>query len=291
MSLTVAAFYRFVALAGLTELRERLQGVCEDTGVRGTILIAPEGINGTIAGSEVGVAAALDHLDAAFGLRQGELKFSEAEDWPFARLKIRIRPEIITMRAPEADPARRVGTPVEARDWNALVADPETLLIDTRNSYETRVGSFEGAIDPGMESFTDFKAFVEERLDPAVHRKVAMFCTGGIRCEKASSYMLAKGFASVFHLRGGILKYLEEVPEGESRWRGDCYVFDGRVAVGHGLTATDWTACHGCGAALTAIDREAPSFEAGVSCVHCFGELTQGKADALRERQRQMTAG
>ena len=291
MSLTIAAFYRFVALDDLPSLRGAVLGICENADVRGTILIAPEGINGTIAGADAGVMAVLDHLDVIGGIRQGEVKFSVAETRPFARLKVRIRPEIITMRATEADPTRRVGTYVEARDWNALAADPETLLIDTRNAYETRVGSFEGALDPQMESFTDFKAFVDERLDPAVHRKVAMFCTGGIRCEKASSYMLSKGFADVFHLKGGILKYLEEVPEGESRWQGDCYVFDGRVAVGHGLSATDWTACHGCGVPLTAKDREAPSFEAGVSCPHCIDDLMPEKAEALRERQRQMTAG
>ena len=291
MSLTVAAFYRFVPLAGLTSLRDALRRACQNAGVRGTILIAAEGINGTIAGGAAGVVAVLDHLDDVAGIRQGEVKTSAAERWPFARLKIRIREEIITLRAPEADPSRRVGTHVAPRDWNGLVADPDTLLIDTRNVYETKVGSFAGALDPRMESFTDFKAFVDERLDPAVHRKVAMFCTGGIRCEKASSYMLSRGFAEVFHLKGGILKYLEEVPEAESRWQGDCYVFDGRVAVGHGLSATDWTACHGCGAPLTADERQAPSFEVGVSCPHCIDDLTPGRASALRGRQRQMTAG
>ena len=246
---------------------------------------------GRLPVKRLGLPVVLDHLDAVAAIRQGEVKFSAAERWPFARLKVRIREEIITLRAPEADPSRRAGTYVEPQDWNALVADPDTLLIDTRNAYETRVGSFEGALDPGMESFTDFKTFVDERLDPAVHRKVAMFCTGGIRCEKASSYMLSKGFADVFHLKGGILKYLEEVPEAESRWQGDCYVFDSRVAVGHGLSETNWTACHGCGAPLTVQDRQAPSFAAGVSCPHCIDKLTPDKAKALRERQRQMTAG
>ena len=290
MTLTVAAFYRFVTLVDLPTLRGALFGVCENAQVRGTILIATEGINGTIAGDEAGIAFVLDHLDAVAEIRQGEVKFSAAERWPFARLKVRIREEIITLRAPEADPSRQAGTYVEPRDWNAIVADPETLLIDTRNAYETRVGSFQGALDPQLQSFTDFKAFVDARLDPAEHRTVAMFCTGGIRCEKASSYMLSKGFADVFHLKGGILKYLEEVPQAESRWQGECYVFDSRVAVGHGLSETDWTACHGCGAPLTVADREALSFEAGVSCPHCIDELTPEKTKALRERQRQMTA-
>ena len=283
----VAAFYRFVRLADLEERRRDLLGRCRADGLRGTILIAQEGINGTVAGAEGAIASLIEYLDALCGLRAGEIKLSSAGAWPFARMKVRIRPEIITMRAPEADPTMKVGIHVEPSGWNALIDDPDTLLIDTRNDYETAVGSFSGAVDPGMGSFTDFKAFVDT-LDPAVNRKVAMFCTGGIRCEKASSYMLSKGFADVFHLKGGILKYLEEVPQEESRWQGDCYVFDGRVAVGHGLIATGWTACHGCGHPLTPEDRNAASFEPGVSCPHCIADLTTTKASALRERQRQM---
>ena len=262
--------------------------MCADTGTRGTILIAPEGINGTLAGPQDGVATMVAHLDRRCGIGRGELKFSAAEDWPFARTKVRIRPEIITMRAPEADPSRRVGTYVAPSDWNALIDDPEVLVLDTRNRYETKVGGFAGAVDPAIDSFTDFKAYVETALDPAEHRKVAMFCTGGIRCEKASAYMLSKGFESVFHLKGGILQYLEDVPQEDSRWEGDCYVFDGRVAVGHGLARTDWTACYGCGQPLSPEERADPAFEEGVSCAHCIDRLTEEKAASLRERQRQI---
>ncbi|MDX1730391.1 MAG: rhodanese-related sulfurtransferase [Aurantimonas coralicida] len=288
MSLTVATFYRFVTLDDLPALKAELAALCADTGTRGTILIAPEGINGTLAGRQDGVATMVAHLDRRCGIGRGELKFSAAEDWPFARTKVRIRPEIITMRAPEADPSRRVGTYVAPSDWNALIDDPEVLVLDTRNRYETKVGGFAGAVDPAIDSFTDFKAYVETALDPAEHRKVAMFCTGGIRCEKASAYMLSKGFESVFHLKGGILQYLEDVPQEDSRWEGDCYVFDGRVAVGHGLAETDWTACYGCGQPLSPEERADPAFEEGVSCAHCIDRLTEEKAASLRERQRQI---
>jgi len=288
MSLTVATFYRFVTLDDLPALKAELAALCADTGTRGTILIAPEGINGTLAGPRDGVATMVAHLDRRCGIGRGELKFSAAEDWPFARTKVRIRPEIITMRAPEADPSRRVGTYVAPSDWNALIDDPEVLVLDTRNRYETKVGGFAGAVDPAIDSFTDFKTYVETALDPAEHRKVAMFCTGGIRCEKASAYMLSKGFESVFHLKGGILQYLEDVPQEDSRWEGDCYVFDGRVAVGHGLARTDWTACYGCGQPLSPEERADPAFEEGVSCAHCIDRLTEEKAASLRERQRQI---
>lgn len=290
MAYTVASFYRFVPLDDLPSLKVALTAFCAERALRGTILIAPEGINGTIAGTKRAITEIIDELDRRCGIRRGEVKFSEADAWPFARLKIRIRPEIITLRAPEADPSSQVGTYIEAPDWNALIADPEVVVVDTRNRYETRVGGFEGAIDPGIDHFTEFKDFVAASLDPKTHRQVAMFCTGGIRCEKASAYMLSKGFESVFHLKGGILKYLEEVPEADSRWRGDCYVFDGRVAVGHGLEATDWTACFGCGAPLSPDDQASPAFEDGVSCPHCIDRLTGERAAALRERQRQMTA-
>ncbi|MCB8836993.1 rhodanese-related sulfurtransferase [Aurantimonas sp. VKM B-3413] len=289
MSLTVAAFYRFLSLRDLPDLKQDLLAFCRDRALRGTILIAPEGVNGTVAGSPDAIEALVAELHRRFALPCEEVKFSAAPDWPFARMKVRIRPEIITMRAPEADPGVAVGTYVEARDWNAVIADPEVLVLDTRNVYETKVGTFERAVDPGIESFTELKGFVADRLDPGKHRKVAMFCTGGIRCEKASAFMLAAGFETVYHLKGGILKYLEEVPADESRWQGDCYVFDGRVAVGHGLAPTAWSACYGCGAPLSPDDRAAPDYEEGVACPYCAGTLTEEKAAALRERQRQMS--
>ena len=235
MEWKVAALYRFVPVDDVPSRVAAIKAVCAAHGVCGTLLIAPEGINGTIAGPPAGLDAVIDDLDARFGVRTGELKYSQASARPFRRLKIRAKKEIITMQAPEADPARLPGTYVEAADWNALLDDPEVLLIDTRNDYEVASGTFAGALNPGIGTFTGFKDFVQAQLDPTRHRKIAMFCTGGIRCEKASAYMRAHGFETVYHLKGGILKYLETVPERQSRWRGTCFVFDDRGALGHGL--------------------------------------------------------
>ncbi|GGE38110.1 UPF0176 protein [Agaricicola taiwanensis] len=289
--LEVVALYRFVPLDGLETLRAELLRLCRAHGLRGTILLAREGINGTVAGSSSGVAALLSALEGICGIAQGEVKHSQAEEWPFNRMKVRIREEIITLRAPEADPSRQAGTYVAPAEWNDLIAAEDVLVLDTRNRYETKVGTFEGAVDPGIDSFTDFKDFVETRLDPAVHRKVAMFCTGGIRCEKASSYMLSKGFESVFHLKGGILKYLEEVSPQDSRWNGECYVFDKRVAVGHGLSPGTWIACHGCGAPLNEAEARSEAYEAGVSCPYCIDGLTEERARDLRQRHAAFGAG
>ena len=290
MTWSVAALYRFVALADLPALQAKARAACEMQGACGTLLIAPEGVNGTLAAPEAAMPALVDALDALFGVRQGELKFSAASKKPFVRLKVRLKREIITMRAPEADPTQRAGTYVAPKDWNAVIADPEVLVVDTRNRYETLVGSFQGAVDPGIDTFTEFKDFVAEKLDPAKHKKIAMFCTGGIRCEKASSFLLAHGFEDVVHLKGGILQYLEDVPAAESLWQGDCYVFDSRVAVGHGLAETGWDRCFGCGAPLTPEDLAAPSYEKGVSCRHCAETLTPERADAFRTRQAQIVA-
>lgn len=289
MNWTVAALYRFTPLADLPGLRARTLAACAKNGICGTLLLAPEGINGTIAGPEDGLLQTLDFLDAVFGIRQGELKLSAASDKPFHRLKVRLKKEIVTLRAPEADPARRTGTYVAPEDWNALIADPDTLVIDTRNAYETRIGMFRGAIDPQTDSFTDFKTFAAAKLDPARHRKIAMYCTGGIRCEKASSYLLAHGFDTVYHLKGGILKYLETVPAEDSLWDGRCFVFDRRVALGHGLEEGEEETCYGCREPLTAADRAAPLYEPGVSCPACAAALTPARARALRERHRRMT--
>ncbi|WP_102960036.1 rhodanese-related sulfurtransferase [Mangrovicella endophytica] len=290
MSWTVAAFYRFVTVNDLPASQAAVRSACEAAGACGTILLAGEGINGTVAAP---TAAAMDALvaalDAMFGIRAGEVKFSAATKAPFKRLKIRIRPEIITMRAPEADPSRQVGTYVEPRDWNALISDPDVLLIDTRNDYETAVGTFQGAVDPQIATFTAFKDFVATELDPEKHRKVAMFCTGGIRCEKASAYLLAHGFQSVFHLKGGILQYLEDVPQEESLWDGACYVFDGRTAVGHAVAETGWDHCFGCGRAVSQEDRRHAAFEEGVSCPACAPSLHEDRAGALRRRHAAMT--
>jgi len=239
MPYEVAAFYQFAALPDFRCLREPLRVVCADLGLKGSVLLAHEGINGTLAGSAAAIAALVEELrhGALFGGRLDnlELKFSAATAMPFQRLKIRLKNEIVTLGDAAADPTRQVGIYVDPADWNALIAAPDTLVIDTRNAFEVAMGTFAGALDPGIRSFGQFKDFAARSLDPAKHRRVAMFCTGGIRCEKASAYLLARGFAEVYHLKGGILKYLEGVPETESRWRGECFVFDDRVALGHGL--------------------------------------------------------
>jgi UPF0176 protein len=239
MPYKVAAFYQFAALPDFRDLREPLRALCDGLGLKGSMLLAHEGINGTLAGR-------LDAIDALMAeLRHGDLfcgrldrfepKFSSAAVMPFGRLKIRLKKEIVTFGDQAADPTRQVGTYVEPADWNDVMAAPDTLVIDTRNAFEVAIGTFEGAIDPAIASFGQFKKFVARHLDPSKHRKIAMFCTGGIRCEKASSYLLSRGFAEVYHLKGGILNYLERVPESDSRWRGECFVFDERVALGHGL--------------------------------------------------------
>jgi UPF0176 protein len=240
MPYKVAAFYQFAALPDFRELREPLRAICADLKLKGSVLLAHEGINGTLAGNAEAIAELINKLcdSDLFGGRLDknlELKFSQASAMPFQRLKIRLKKEIVTFGDTAADPTRQVGIYVDPADWNDLIATPDTLLIDTRNAFEVAMGTFAGAVDPGIRSFGQFKDFAARYLDPVKHRKVAMFCTGGIRCEKASSYLLARGFAEVYHLKGGILKYLEGVPEAESRWRGECFVFDDRVALGHGL--------------------------------------------------------
>jgi UPF0176 protein len=239
MTCKVAALYQFVSLPDFRELRDPLHAICTDLGIRGTLLLAQEGINGTVAGSPETIDALMAELreGALFRGRLDnlELKFSTAAEMPFKRMKVRLKKEIVTLGDPQADPTRRVGTYVSPADWNRLVESPDVILLDTRNDFEVEMGTFEGAVDPRIGKFSEFKDFVKRELDPAKHKRVAMFCTGGIRCEKASSYMLAQGFEEVYHLKGGILQYLEDVPEAESRWNGGCFVFDERVSLGHGL--------------------------------------------------------
>jgi UPF0176 protein len=239
MPIKVAAFYQFAALPDFRRLREPLRAICAELGLKGSVLLAHEGINGTLAGGDEAITALVEKLrhGALFGGRLDnlELKFSRSSAMPFQRLKIRLKKEIVTLGDTSADPTRQVGIYVEPADWNALIAARDTLVIDTRNAFEVAMGTFTGALDPGIRSFGQFREFAARHLDPARHRKVAMFCTGGIRCEKASAYLLSRGFAEVYHLKGGILKYLEGVPEAQSRWRGECFVFDDRVALGHGL--------------------------------------------------------
>jgi UPF0176 protein len=286
----VAALYYFIALDDLPALQAATKDICVRHNIFGTILIAPEGINGTIAGAPDDIDIIMAYLDKTYSITKGEVKFSHASSQPFNRMKVRLKKEIVTLRAPEADPTKIVGQYVDPAQWNEIVSDPEMVVIDTRNDYETAIGMFAGAIDPKTANFTDFKDYVAKNLDPAKNKKVAMYCTGGIRCEKASSYMMAQGFETVYHLKGGILKYLETIPADQSRWNGSCFVFDGRVAVDHGLEESAYNICYGCRMPLAPEDLREDSFEKGVSCRHCIDQLTPERADALRMRHEQMSA-
>ncbi|WP_282609931.1 rhodanese-related sulfurtransferase [Pelagibius sp. Alg239-R121] len=284
----VAALYKFAPLPDFVALREPLVKICRQNAVMGTLLLAEEGLNGTIAGTRTGIDAVLAYLRADSRLSDLEHKESRSEKMPFHRMKVRLKKEIVTLGVAGVDPNRKVGHYVRPEDWNALISDPDVVVIDTRNAYEVGIGSFEGAQDPKTESFRQFPDYVNHNLDPKKHRKVAMFCTGGIRCEKASSFMLEQGFDEVYHLKGGILKYLESVPESESLWKGECFVFDGRVAVTHGLNEGSYSECRSCRAPLSSADRNSPLYERGISCSFCYHELTDEKRARNRERQRQV---
>ncbi len=294
MAYTIAAFYRFTPLGDpaalrLEFLRLELKQELAALGLCGTLILALEGINGTLAGTESAIDALLELLGRRFGLPPEEAKLSHAAEKPFPRLKVRVKQEIITFRQPQADPSVQAGTYVAPEDWNKLLADPDVLLLDTRNRYETRIGTFQDALDPQIDHFTEFTDFVQQHLDPARDRKIAMFCTGGIRCEKASAFLLAEGFAEVYHLKGGIFKYLEAVPTEDSRWQGECYVFDQRMAVGQNLTTGRYAMCFSCGEALSAEDRAHAEYEAGVSCPLCFASTTDADKARFRTRHAQMT--
>jgi UPF0176 protein len=286
--IVVAALYKFVALEDFQSLREPLLAVMTDNGVKGTLLLAAEGINGTVSGSRAGIDALLAWLRNDPRLADVEHKESYCAEQAFQRTKVKLKQEIVTLGVPGVDPNRAVGTYVEPQDWNALISDPEVLLIDTRNDYEVAIGTFEGAIDPGTRTFREFPEYVRQHFDPARHKKVAMFCTGGIRCEKASSFMLGEGFAEVFHLKGGILKYLEEVPQEQSLWRGDCFVFDNRVSVRHDLSEGDFERCHACGDAVSPDDRQSEHYAQGISCPRCWDVLPEKSRARARARQRQV---
>ncbi len=283
----IAAFYRFTPLADIPALRSEITEFSKDLeGICGTILLAPEGINGTIGAHPEALDKMIDLLDSLAGVKSGELKYSGSEKSPFNRFKVRPKKEIITMKCEKARPEIRVGEYVEANDWNSLIADPDVTLIDTRNTYETDIGIFRGSVDPRLDTFSEFPEWVGKNLDPAKHKKVAMFCTGGIRCEKASSYMLAAGFENVYHLKGGILKYLETIPADKSLWDGECFVFDKRVTVKHGLEEGNYSICHGCREPLTPADKTHAGYEQGVSCARCARSLTEDRAKALRTRHQ-----
>ncbi len=284
----VAALYRFVTLEDFHEIREPLLRECLDAGTRGTLLLAHEGINGTIAGSREAIDRVLAYLRADPRLAQLEHKESFDVEMPFYRMKVKLKREIVTMGVEGIDPNRVVGTYVKPQDWNALVNDPEVLLIDTRNDYECAIGTFRGAVDPNLTTFREFPDYVKSELDPGRQRKVAMFCTGGIRCEKASAYMLEQGFEEVYHLEGGILKYLEEVPAEESTWEGECFVFDNRVAVNQQLEKGQYDQCYACRRPITEDDKLSELYVKGVSCPYCHESLTPEKAERFSERQKQV---
>ncbi len=284
----IAALYHFTRFERPEALKEPLLALCLAQGVKGTLLLAPEGVNGTIAGPRAGIDAVLAHLRALPGCDGLEWKEAQSEVPPFPRMKVRLKREIVTMGQPEVDPRARVGHYVAPEDWNALIRDPEVAVIDTRNDYEVAIGSFEGAIDPQTKSFGEFPEWWEQNKERFHNKKIAMFCTGGIRCEKSTNYLLGQGVEEVYHLKGGILKYLEEVPEEESAWQGDCFVFDARVSVGHGLREGPHELCHGCRQPILPEDRARPEFEQGVSCHQCFDRTSADDKARFRERQKQI---
>jgi UPF0176 protein len=288
MTLVVAAFYKFVSLPDYIDKQQPLLSFCQTQGIKGTILLAPEGINATIAGERLAIDSVLKFLRSDPRLADLEHKESYTEEAPFERMKVRLKKEIVTLGLPEIDPNEQVGTYVNPQDWNALISDPEVLLIDTRNDYEVVIGTFKGAQNPQTQSFRDFPEYVKKHFDPSKHKKVAMFCTGGIRCEKASSFMMSQGFQEVYHLKGGILKYLEEVPTQDSLWEGECFVFDERVAVQHGLEIGSHEMCPGCGHPISEEDKASPKYEEGISCPYCFDALTKEKRLRLLEKKHQL---
>ncbi|MGV6849352.1 MAG: oxygen-dependent tRNA uridine(34) hydroxylase TrhO [Marinibacterium sp.] len=285
---TIAALYHFTRFDDPAGLKPALLDTCLAGGVKGTLLLAPEGINGTIAGPRAGIDAVLAHIRTLPGCDGLDWKEATAETPPFGRMKVRLKREIVTMGQPDVDPLARTGHYVEPADWNDLIRDPDTVVIDTRNDYEVAIGTFEGAIDPKTASFRDFPNWWQANGDAFRGKRIAMFCTGGIRCEKSTNYLLNQGVNQVFHLKGGILRYLEEMPETDSTWQGQCFVFDNRVSVGHGLAEGPHDLCHGCRRPILPTDRARPEYEAGVSCHHCIDETSAADKARFRERQKQI---
>jgi UPF0176 protein len=286
------AMYHFVSLSHFKTLREPLLEFCISHDIKGTILLADEGINGTVAGSEKSIHEFLSLLknDPLF---EGNFKdLGHKESWsdkhPFYRMKVKLKKEIVTLGIPGVSPTKMVGQYVKPQDWNSIISDPEIVLIDTRNDYEYAIGTFKNAINPKTTTFREFPEYVKTHFDPKKHKKVAMFCTGGIRCEKASSYMISEGFDEVYHLEGGILKYLEEVGPQNSLWEGECFVFDQRVAIKHGLGVGHYDQCYACRYPLSVDDLKSEKYTPGISCPHCYNQHTPEKLKALTERQKQV---
>lgn len=287
-SVVVAAFYRFVHLPDFRQMRGPLLALCRINRLKGTLLLAEEGINGTLAGTRRGIDTILEYLRKDPRLAGLEHKESGVDTMPFYRMKVKLKKEIVTMGVPAVDPNRRSGVRVGPAAWNRLISDPAVLVLDTRNHYEHDIGTFRNAVSPGTLSFREFPAFVKDHLDPVIHKKIAMFCTGGIRCEKATSYLLGQGFDEVYHLHGGILKYLEQVQPEENLWQGECFVFDGRVAVDQNLERGSHEMCYCCRMPLAPEDRKSAAYVEGVSCPYCHTTLTEKKRSRLQERMRQV---
>ena len=283
----VAALYKFAKLPDYQERQPELSDFCVKQDLYGTLLLAEEGINGTVAGTRAGIDALIAFLRADPRFADLEHKESYADEMPFTRMKVKLKKEIVTLGVAGINPNEKVGTYVAPEDWNALISDPDVVLIDTRNGYECDIGTFRGAIDPQTTTFREFPAYISQNFNPGKHKKVAMFCTGGIRCEKASSLMVEQGFEQVYHLQGGILKYLEKIPPAESMWEGECFVFDQRISVGHGLKVGEYEQCHGCRHPISPEDRASIHFAEGVSCPHCIDTLSEEKRLRFSERQKQ----
>ncbi len=284
----VAALYRFADTPDFETKREPLLELMLANQVRGTLLLAAEGINGTIAGTREGVDAIVNWLKQDERFAGLETKESYVNENPFYRSKVKLKKEIVTMGVEGIDPKQIVGTYVDAKDWNALLDDPDVVLVDTRNQYEVEIGTFQNALNPKTTSFREFPDFVKSNLDPAQHKKVAMFCTGGIRCEKSTAYLKQQGFTEVYHLKGGILKYLEEVPSTDTKWQGECFVFDNRVTVDHDLNRGNYDQCHACRMPITEADKEHQHYQKGVSCHYCYGKTSEQQTRRYSEREKQM---
>lgn len=284
----VSALYRFARFPDFETFREPLLELMLQWDVRGTLLLAAEGINGTIAGSREGIDTVVAWLGEDERFAGIETKESYVDENPFYRTKVKLKKEIVTMGVEDIDPNEIVGTYVDAKDWNELIADPDVLLLDTRNKYEVQIGTFEGAINPETDSFREFPDYVKQNLDPSKNKKVAMFCTGGIRCEKSTAYLKQQGFEEVYHLKGGILKYLEEVPEAETKWEGECFVFDNRVTVNHQLEQGAYDQCHACRMPITEEDKQSEHYQQGVSCHYCYDKHSPEQIKRYAERERQM---
>ncbi|WP_428087288.1 rhodanese-related sulfurtransferase [Candidatus Thioglobus sp.] len=285
---TVCALYQFVRLDDFEKFKDPLYNLMADLKIKGTILLALEGLNGTVSGAQDSIDALLKFLAKDGHFDHLEIKFSYSESLPFKRLKVKLKKEIVTLGVPNIDPKESVGTYVSPQDWNALISDPEVILIDTRNNYEYEIGSFKGAINPNTENFREFPEYTKNNLEQYKSKKVAMFCTGGIRCEKSTAYLKTQGFDEVYHLHGGVLKYLEQTAEKDSLWEGECFVFDERVAVKHNLEQGQYDQCHACRYPITDEDKEHKHYEKGVSCPRCHGSKNEDQISRYRERQKQM---